>query len=131
MQNYQAYGFDVNAFALIFTYLKNQEYSVRIKSTHTRFENIIPGVPRGSIAGPILFNLSVNDLFYVIERDSIFNFADDNTLSAFSKTIEGLLHILQSKSVKTIKWFKENKMIVTADKFQVLLVDKRKQNHAN
>ena len=50
---------------------------------------------------------------------------------AFSKTIEGFLHILPSESVKTIKWFKENKMIVNADKFQVLLIDKRKQDHTN
>ena len=31
----------------------------------------------------------------------------------------------------TIKWFIENKMIVNADKFQVLLIDKRKQDHMN
>ena len=51
-------------------------------------------------------------------------------MSAFSKTIEGLL-ILQSESLKTIKWFKENKIIVNADIFQVLLIDKRKQDHTN
>ena len=88
-------------------------------------------MPQGSIVGPILFSLSVNDLFYIIEKAAIFNFGDDNTLSAFSKTIEGLLHILQSESLKTIKWFKENKMIVNVDKFQVLLIDKRKQDHTN
>ena len=42
-------------------------------------------------------------------------------LSTFSKKIEGVLHIL-----KNIKWFKENKVIVNADKFQVLLIDQRK-----
>ena len=126
-----AYGFDLNALALIFTYLKNRKQSVQINNTHSSFGNIISGVPQGSIVGPILFNLSINDLFYIIEKASIFNFADDNTLSAFSKTIEGLLHILQSESLKTIKWFKENKMIVNADKFQVLLIDKRKQDHTN
>ena len=52
-------------------------------------------------------------------------------LSAFSKTIEGLLQTLQSESLKTIKWFKRNKMIVNADKFQVLLIGKRKQDHTN
>ena len=53
------------------------------------------------------------------------------TLSAFFKTIKGFLHILQSESLKTIKWFKENEVIVNADKFQVLLIDKRKQDHTN
>ena len=124
-----AYGFDLNALALIFTYLKNRKQSVGINNKHSSFRNITSGVPQGSFTRPILFNLSTNDLFYINEKASILNFADDNTLSAFSKTIEGLLHILQSESLKTIKWFKENKMIVNADKFQVLLIDKRKQDH--
>ena len=38
----------------------------------------------------------------------MFKFADANALSAYSKTVKGLLHILQSESLKTIKWFKEN-----------------------
>ena len=80
-----AYGFDLNALALIFTYLKNRKQSVRINSTHSSFGNIVSGVPQGSIVGPILFNLSINDLFYVMEKASIFSFADDNTLFAFPK----------------------------------------------
>ena len=88
-------------------------------------------MPQGSFTRPILFNLSTNDLFYINEKASILNFADDNTLSAFSKTIGGLLHILQLESLKIIKWFKENKIIVNADKFQVLLIDKRKHHYTN
>lgn len=56
---------------------------------------------------------------------------DDNTLFTFSKTIEGLLHILPLESVKAIKWFRENKIITNVEKFQVLLIDKKKQDHAN
>ena len=57
---------------------------------------------------------------------------DDNTLFTFSKTIEGLLHILPLESVKAIKWFRENKIIISnVEKFQVLLIDKKKQDHAN
>lgn len=56
---------------------------------------------------------------------------DDNTLFTFSKTIEGLLHILPLESVKAIKWFRENKIIINVEKFQVLLIDKKKQDHAN
>lgn len=56
---------------------------------------------------------------------------DDNTLSTFSKTIEGLLHILPLESAKAIKWFRENKIIINVEKFQVLLIDKKKQDHAN
>ena len=91
-----AYGFDLNALALIFTYLKNRKQSVGINNKHSSFRNITSGVPQGSFTRPILFNLSTNDLFYINEKASILNFADDNTLSAFSKTIKDLPHILQS-----------------------------------
>ena len=124
-----AHRLDLNALALIFTYLKNRKQSVRINYTHSSIGNRISGVPQGSIVGPILFNLSINDLFYITEKASIFNFADDNTLFAFSKTIEGVLHILHGEFLKTITWFKENKMILNADKFQVLFIDKKAGSH--
>ena len=131
------YGFDLNALGLIFTCPKNQRPSSRIRNALSSFGNIVPGVTQGSIVGPILVNLSINHLLYNIEKSSkfnfasIFNFADDNTLSAFSKTIEDHLHILQSKPLKSIIWFKENKMKVIADKFKVLLIEKRKQYHTS
>ena len=109
-----AFRVDLSALVLIFAYLKNRKQSVR---TNSRFRNIISGIPQGSIAGPILFKLSLNDLFYSIENASVFNFEDDNTLSAIFKLIEGVLRILPSESLKTIKWFKENKMIVNVKIF--------------
>ena len=68
-------------------------------------------------------------LFDIIKKASIFYFEDDNTLPALSKTITGLLHILKPESLKIIQWFEENKVIVNEGKFQVLLIDKRKQHH--
>ena len=81
--------------------------SVQISSAHTCFDNIISGVPQSLIIGSILFNSSINNLFHIIEKASMFNFGDDNTLSAYSKTTEDL-HILLLESLKIIKWFKEN-----------------------
>ena len=63
-----AYEFELNTLTLIFMYPKNQKQSIQINNTHSSFGNIISGVSQGSIVGPILFNLSINDLFYIIEK---------------------------------------------------------------
>ena len=89
------------------------------------------GVSQGSILGPLLFNLSINDLFFFILIASVHNFADDNTLSAFAENVSKLINILQSESEVITDWFKKNQMIVNPDKFQVIIIDKKKGDHTN
>ena len=62
---------------------------------------------------------------------SAHNFADDNTLSSFAKTIENLISILESEIEIAINWFKDNHMIVNPGKFQAIIFDKNKRNHTN
>ena len=121
-----AYGFSDTALRYIYSYLSNREQCVRINNTYSSYQKMILGVPQGSILGPIFFNLSINDLFFLVSNVSLHNFADDNTLSAFAETILELIDILQSGFEIVIDWFKNNKMIVNPDKFQSILLDKRK-----
>ena len=93
-----AYGLDDTALQLIFSYLKNRKQCARINNTYNNFENIITDVPQGSIVGPLLFDFSINDLFFFIESSSIHNFADDYTLSAWANTISDLINKLESDS---------------------------------
>ena len=89
------------------------------------------GVPQGSILGPLLSNLSINDLLFFILIASVHDFADDNTLSAFAETVSKLINILQSDSEVITDWFKKNQMIVNPDKFQIIILDKKKGDHTN
>ncbi|MCP3926640.1 MAG: hypothetical protein GY714_29115 [Desulfobacterales bacterium] len=83
-----AYGLDENSLVFIYSYLKRREQAVRIKNTYSSFEKILSGVPQGSVLGPILFNFYINDLFYFITQATLHNYADDNTLAYFSKTLQ-------------------------------------------
>ena len=88
---------------------------------------IISSVSQGPIIEPILFKFSIIDLFFFVSRVSMYNFSDDNTLSASAKTAVNLKNTLQSESEVIINWFKNNKMRVNPEKFQAIISDK--QNH--
>ena len=112
-----AYGFETETLRLIYSYLKGRKQCVKINNTYSDYNEIISGVPQGSILEPVFFNLSINDLFFFIETASMHNFADDNTLSAWGETVSKLIDTLESESNIAIDWFTKNEMIINPDKF--------------
>ena len=62
------------------------------------------------------------------ENASVYNFADDNTLSRFAKTVKDLINILKEESEFTINWFSSNEMIVNPDKFKSVILTKNKSD---
>ena len=89
---------------------------------YSGFEEIISGDPQSSIVGPILFNAFLKDFFYDTETASVHNFADDNTLSCFGKTVKDLINLLKEESEVAINWFSSNEMIVNPDKFESIIL---------
>ena len=126
-----AYDLSEEALMYILSCLSNSMQCVRINDTYSESENIITGVFQGSILGPLLFNRSINDLFFFILIASVHNFTDDNRLSAFAENVSELINILQGESEVITDWFKKNQMIVNPDKFQVIIIDKKKGDHTN
>ena len=61
----------------------------------------------------------------------MYNFPDDNSLSAIAKTVVELKNTLQSESEVVINRFKNNKNIVIPEKFQTITLDKQKHDYSN
>ena len=69
---------------------------------------ITSGVPQGSVLGPLLFNIYINDLTYFIKDSQLCNFADDNTIFASDFKLEGVISRLENEIQKTLVWFESN-----------------------
>ena len=86
---------------------------------------IFKGVPQGSILGPNLFRIFINELFFSVKNCSMYNYADDNTLSKSDKTLEKVISALEEDSNSLINCFFANKMQANHEKFQAISVGRK------
>ena len=82
---------------------------------------LIKGVPQGSVLGPTLFNLYLNDLFYLSDFTVVCNFADDTTFHVCDNDLNNLIKRLEHDTFLAIEWFETNNMKLNKDKCHLLV----------
>ena len=118
----QAYGFDLNSLCLMYSYLDGRHQRVKIGSHRSTAKRIKIGVPQGSVLGPLLFNIFINDLFLMRLDSEICNFADDNTIYSYGLDLHEIVTNFESDLRRLLKWFTNNGMVANPKKIQLMFL---------
>ena len=116
-----AYGLDNSSLRLIHSYLNNRQQQVRVDNEFGTWSDIKDGVPQGPILGPLFFNIHICDLFYMMGKWPIANYADDTITSTGGKNTQDVIASLRNCALVLFKCFENNLMKVNSDKSHLLL----------
>ena len=118
----EAYGFDLNSLCLMYSYLDGRHQRVKIGSHRSTAKRIKIGVPQGSVLGPLLFNIFINNLCLMRLDSEICNFADDNTIYSCGLDLHEIVTNLESDLSRLLEWFTNNGMVANPKKFQLMFL---------
>ena len=127
IQKLYAYGFSKDALKMINSYMSDCWQRTKIDKSSSSWSALLKGVPQGSVLGPILFNIYLNDLFYFLYCN-ICNFADDTTSYVCDKNLNFVMQQLEQQSNIALKWFEDNNMKMNASKWN-LFASENKHEH--
>ena len=74
-----AYGLGIKAIKLLHSYLTDRKQRTKVNNSFSEWIEILIGIPQGSVLGPMLFSIFINDSLLGMEDGNLCNFADDDT----------------------------------------------------
>jgi len=123
------YGVFDKELLLLKSFLSNRKQITYYNNIPSNTNEVNIGVPQGSILGPLLFLIYINDLKYFLsETLLIYLFADDTTVFFRSNSIEEVYSIANNGLNKLNEWFKANKLTINYCKTEYIVFGK---NHIN
>ena len=105
-----AYGLERKALKLVYDYLSNRSQKTNVGSSFSTYLDIVYGVPKGSILGPLLFNIDLCDLFLENYSSDFANFSDDTTPYECGHSFNEVINNFETTTEKVFEWFSFNNL---------------------
>ena len=126
LQKLQHYGIRGNILKWFESYLQGRTQTTKYGNQKSQTLPITTGLPQGSVLGPILFNIYINDLINVSETLNTTCFCDDSLLFASSENLESLVLLFNEELHKIYKWTIANKLVLNTDKTVAMVYSNQK-----
>ncbi|KAF7237517.1 RNA-directed DNA polymerase from mobile element jockey [Varanus komodoensis] len=127
VEKLRSFGVHQSTVGWIRAWLTDRKQKVTISGESLGWRPVTSGVPQGSVLGPILFNLFINDMEEGV-NSLLIKFADDTKTGAVATTEEQVLQI-QKDLDRLGKWAGDNRMAFNVDKCKVLHLGRRNRYH--
>ena len=128
LEKLRIYQCDDNSSKWFRSYLTGRTQQTAIKGHLSETAVITAGVPQGSILGPLLFILYMNDLPLHIDNN-IDMFADDSTLYTSGHNVDEIQRSLQNNLNAITTWCEDNRMVLNVAKTKCMLITTKQRRH--
>jgi len=122
----QHYGVSSVDKSWVKSYLHDRKHLVSWNKQSSSVSTLNIGVPQGSILGPLLFLIYINDIVNSSDGLSFVLFADDTTVYSTGKNLNDTIANMNNQLINISNWFTSNKLTLNVDKTQVMIFSRRK-----
>ncbi len=125
LKKLQNYGIRRSSINWIESYLSNRHQITKVNNTKSSPLPVSVGVPQGSILGPLLFTIYINDLPIHLVNCKTNLYADDTALTVSGNSPNEVVHLLNNHLVRVSEWFQVNRLSLNHDKTKYMFFGTR------
>ena len=106
---------------LVHDYLSNRKQRTKVNRTYSSWLEIVLRVLQGSLLGPLLFNIFLADLLFILNNVDTASYADNNTPYVIADVINSVITSLKKASKVSFQWFENNLLKSNTNKCHLLV----------